>query len=264
MAEVEGSSPSASMTYIPNLKGEKVTEISIRDQIQKLVQLQKIDVDIYGCKRELKEKPAYLEQLKENFERNKASLKALEEKFKKIQVDRKSKELDLQQKEGDIAKANAQLSQIKTNKEYQARITEIEHLKADKSIMEEKILLSFEEADAASAEIEKEKSHLTELEKKYLTQKKEIDDSINEIQDKLKIFEAKRNLIIPDIDKTFLKRYERILENKDGLAMVPVQENSCGGCFMNVPAQVINEIKMRDQFIFCEMCARILYLEDDL
>jgi len=100
--------------------------------------------------------------------------------------------------------------------------------------------------------------------KKYLAQKNEIDDSVKETEEKLKILDMKRSQMTVDVDKANLKRYERILENKKGLAIVPVKGNSCGGCFMNVPEQVINEIKMHDRLILCEMCARILYLEDDL
>ncbi len=74
----------------------------------------------------------------------------------------------------------------------------------------------------------------------------------------------KRKQVFPDVDKGILSRYERILENKEGLAIVPLKDRSCGGCFMSIPDQVVNEIKMYEQLIFCEMCARILYLEDDV
>jgi hypothetical protein len=45
---------------------------------------------------------------------------------------------------------------------------------------------------------------------------------------------------------------------------VPVKAHACGGCFMNVPEQTINEIRMHDKIVSCEMCARILYTEEDL
>jgi len=241
-----------------------VAVTSIRDQLKRLVELQTIDAEIFHHKKELREKPLYIEDLKKQFEDKKTSLKNLEDKLKTVQVDRKSKELELQSKEGDILKHNAQLSLLKTNKEYHAKLTEIESLKADKSIIEEKILLSYDESDQVSALIEKEKGFLAEEEKKYLSQKKEVDALIQDLQEKTKALEAKRNQIIPDIEKTNLSRYERVLENKEGLALVPVRNGSCGGCFMNVPAQVINEIKMHDRLVFCEMCARVLYLEDDL
>lgn len=239
-------------------------QVSIKEQVKKLVELQAIDSEIYRYKVDLEEKPAYVEELRKKYEAKKAGLKSLEDKFKVIQVDRKSKELELQSKEGDIAKANAALNVLKTNKEYQAKLTEIESLKADKSIIEEKILISYDEGDNVNASIAKEKEFLAEEEKKYLSQKKEVHDIVKDLEEKVKLLQLKRNQILPDVDKSNLTRYERILENKKGLAIVPIKNNSCGGCFMNTPEQVTNEIKMHDRLILCEMCARILYLEDDL
>ncbi len=239
-------------------------EVSIRDQIRKLVELQTIDYEAYSLRRELNEKPALIARLQEKSESKKLGLKKLEEQWKAIQLDRKAKELELQGKEAEIIKANAQLFQLKTNKEYQARLLEIEHLKADKSILEEKILLLFDEGDSIHASIEKEKHHVAQEEKTFLAQKKEIEDSISQSQDRLQVLESQRKQINVYVNPSHLGRYERILENKNGLALVAVKNHACGGCYMNVPEQVINEIKMHDRFVVCEMCARILYLEDDL
>ena len=240
-------------------------QVSIKDQIKKLVELQAIDSQVYQFRRELKEKPLYLDELKKKFEEKQANLKKLEERFKAIQLERKALELDLQSKEGEITKANSQLLQLKTNKEYQVKLLEIENLKADKSQIEEQILLLYDEGDTVSAAIAKEKEFLVQEEKKYLSEKKSIDDSIKETEDKVTVLQSTRNQIAPEVDKGTLVRYERILENKEGTAIVPVVKGpSCGGCFMNVPDQVINEMKMYDRLIFCEMCARIIYLEEDL
>ena len=114
-------------------------DISVQDQIKKIVELQKIDGEIYNLQVELKEKPAVLDQLKAEFEGHKEALTVLEEKLKTIQVDRKEKELELKVQEDEITKANVQLYQIKTNKEYTVKITEIEHIKSDQSFIEEKI-----------------------------------------------------------------------------------------------------------------------------
>lgn len=238
--------------------------IAIRDQIRKLVELQKIDKEIYDFKKELQEKPIYLEELRQEFEAKKARLKSLEDKSKTMQVDRKSKELELKTKEEEIAKANAQLFQIKTNKEYTAKLSEIEHMKADKSIIEEKILLSYDDTDKVTAEIEKEKKVLADEEKEYLAKKKEIEETLEVLQDRVLVLESQRKHLTPDVDKDILSRYELIVSKKDGLAIVPIQTSSCGGCFMNVPSQTINEIKMHDHLVTCEICARILYIEDDL
>jgi predicted nucleic acid-binding Zn-ribbon protein len=230
---------------------EKITALR---KIQK-AQREKLDIA------KLKHRAA---QLKEQFEAQKAGLKILEEKYKVTQVDHKSLEVDLRGQEDAIARANAQLSQLKTNKEYTAKMSEIEGFKANRSIFEEKILLSFDVIDAIKASIDKEKAALAEDEKKYLSEKKVVEDSVKILEDKVSVLTAQRNQIVPLINKAHLSRYERVLNHKAGVAIVPVKSGSCGGCYMNVPAQVINEIKMHDHLVFCEICARILYLEDDL
>lgn len=238
-------------------------DLSVKDQLKKIAELQKIDSEIYSLKIELKEKPAILEQLKKDFESHKEALTALEEKSKTIQVGRKEKELELKTQEDDTAKANIQLSQIKTNKEYTAKITEIEHIKADQSVLEEKILLSFEDSDLVNVDIEKEQLKVAEEEKNYLAKKNETEVDIKVIEGRIKVLDSQHQQATPGIDKDYLTLYERILEHKEGLALVSADEGACGGCYMNVTAQQVNTIKMNDQLVFCERCSRILYLKDD-
>jgi len=240
-----------------------VSDNSVKEQLQKLIALQKIDAEIYQHKRELKEKPVVLEEIKNQFAAKQARLKEIENNLKNAQVQRKGLEVELQTKEDNIAKANAQLSQIKTNKEYTAKISEIESLKADKSFFEEKILMSFDQTDKIKAEIDQEKAVLAEEEKKYTAAKQQLEAEMGELKNKVQGLEAERKDAVTGIDRSILDRYEKILVNKEGLAIVPIQGSSCGGCFMNIPAQIINEIRMGDKFIFCEMCARMLYEQEE-
>lgn len=240
-----------------------MAEVSIKEQVEKLVILQKIDKKIYDLKQDAKEKPLMIEGLKEEFEGKKAHLKALEEQLKKIQLSRKECELELQTKEEAVTKANAQLSQIKTNKEYTAKMTEIASIKADQSLVEEKILISYDEADAAMAEVDKEKTIVAEEEKVFLAKKLGIEAEINGITIQIKELETKRIETAPSIDPRVLERYDRILAKKDGLAIVPIHRSNCGGCFMDVTAQAINAVKLGEDFVYCERCSRMLYLEDE-
>ena len=238
--------------------------ISVKDQVKRLVELQKLDGEIYRLKTELTEKPALIEELKKKFDAGKSHLLKLEEKLKGVQLKRKELELELKAREDGIIKANGQLSQIKTNKEYQAKLTEIASIKADKSIIEEKILVSYDETDAVLAEVAKEKTVVEGQEKQYLAQKKKVEEEMMLAQDRVKVLDSQRKQYLPGIDKASLERYEKVLAHKNGLAIIPVRDNSCGGCNMNVTPQTINAIKMHDQFIVCEICQRILYMEDDL
>ncbi len=239
-------------------------DTSVQNQIKKLVEIQKLDGEIYDLRKEIGEKPKLIEILKNEFEESKARLQELEEKVKTVVVARKEFELELQSKEDVIAKANADLNQLKTNKEYSAKLSEIEGFKADKSQIEEKILRSYDEADAINADIEKEKALVAEREKEYLEKKKVIEDEMRVLEDRVKVLDAQRGEIAPNIDPGVLQQYEKLLEVKEGRGIVPVNGLTCGGCYMNAMPQTVNQIKMRTELIRCEYCARFLYLEDDL
>jgi len=237
---------------------------NLKDQIRKLVSLQIMDEEIFRFKRDLREKPAELETLKEEFDSKKVTLKALEEKLKAILVIQKEIELELKIKEEGISKADSSLSLLKTNKEYQARLLEIENLKADKSIVEEKILLGYDNVDAARKALEAEKTTVLQYEKEFNAKKKQVDDDVAVIADQLKVKESQRERVAPEVRPDCLSRYERILKNKDGLGIVKVVNHACGGCYMHLTEQVMNELKKYEQIISCDQCARMLYLEDDL
>ncbi|MBF0532765.1 MAG: hypothetical protein HQL23_06675 [Candidatus Omnitrophica bacterium] len=239
-------------------------DVSVIELIRQLVALQNIDADYYVLKEQLDEKPARLAQITQEFDKKKVNLHAQEEKLKTALLTRKQVELDLKAKEDALAKSNAQLSLLKTNKEYTAKIGEIEGLKADQSQLEEKVLVSFEEIDKVTAEVNKEKTALVDDEKQYLDAKAQIEKDIEEIKGKMAAIEGQRKQLLPGIDAKHLRRYERILENKGGLAIAPVRNMACGGCFMNITAQTLDKLRMATELIECGICSRILYLEDSL
>jgi len=241
-----------------------VAEFSIQEEIKKLVTLQTIDSQIYRLKKERGEQPRIIAGLEKQFEEKKTNLKALEEKLKALLVKRKDRELGLAAKEEDTKKNQTQLYQLKTNKEYQAKLKEIEWINADKSVLEEEILKILEELDDLKAETDKENALLKEEEGKFNSEKKKIEDRIKVLDGQLAELDDKRKQALPEIDKKILATYQRILKNRESEALVPVRDYACQGCFLNVPPQVVNEIKMHKHLVVCESCARILYLEDDL
>ena len=241
-----------------------MSDFNVLEQIKKLVKLQEGDTDLYNLKKELEEKPVLMKHLEKEFETKKERLKKLEEDFKKIQLERNTLEGDLAQKEEEIKKNEAQLTQIKTNKEYTAKIGEIEGIKADKSVIEEKILETYDRADEVKALIDKEKEVVAKQEEEYQARRQELEREMKELQERLDAFNAQRASLLEGIDQKLLARYEKILHNRGGMAVVPVTGNVCGGCFMNLPPQKVNEVRMQKEIITCEICARILYIEDDV
>ena len=232
---------------------------AITEQIKILVELQKIDAQVFQFKKELAEQPALQKKLEETFEKKKAHLKVAEEEMKAFQVKQKTKEMDLQSKEDKITKLQSQLFSLKSNKEYAAMEMEIKGVKADKSILEDDILKMLDVVEEIKSKITQEKAALAEEEKRFKAEVDALKKKSGDLQAEIATFEEKRKAYTPNIDSKLLTQYERILKSREGIALVPVRNNACGGCHMGLPPQAVNEIQMSDKLIVCEECARMLY-----
>ena len=221
-----------------------------------------LDSEIFDKKKILDSVPGKIKELDDVLEQKSAALKSYEDESKGLQVKRKEKEVELESKEQSIKKYQTQLYQIKTNKEYASLEKEIAGIRADNSVLEDDIITLLDKIEEIQKKITEEKKVLEEEKKRNDTEKKKIEEEKKKIEAEYNDLTGKRKEFVEKIDKSLLSKYERILQNKDGLAMVPIVNDSCGGCNMNLPPQVINEAKMKKTLIFCGNCARILYTEE--
>lgn len=236
--------------------------MNIEEQIKMLLELQELDKEIFEKKWMLEAIPEKKKELDSLLEEKTVSLKNLDDESKTLQLKRKDKETDLGTKEETIKKYQGQLFQTKTNKEYTVLEKEIASTKADNSLLEEEILKLFDEADEIKQKVDKEKEVFAEEKIKIEEEKKKLEEEKKQAETEHGELNNKRTSFREKIDKSFLSKYERILENRDGLAMVPIEGDACGGCNMNLPPQVINETKLKAQLTFCGNCARLLYSKD--
>ncbi|MBU4343124.1 MAG: hypothetical protein KKG21_03850 [Candidatus Omnitrophica bacterium] len=237
---------------------------TIKDQIGLLIRLQVVDGEIYILNREKQDMPGHIKSIEESLENKKTGIKQAEQSLKNVQVKLKEKEISLQQKEENIKKLQNQLYQIKTNKEYAAMLKEIEGLKADNSLIEEEMLRLMDEIEVAKKKIAEEKELFKKEEGAAQKEKDRVDVRAKEIEARSKDLSWQRNEIVPNIDKQLLAKYERVLKNKDGLAIVRIENSACGGCHMNLPPQVVSESKLKEEIVTCGSCNRILYVDDNV
>ncbi len=235
--------------------------VSISDQLKALVELQKLDGEIYRLCREVEAAPTQAARLKEEHGRSAQGLQAAEAKYKALEVKRNEMENDLGQKEQQIKKLQTQLFQLKTNKEYSAMQKEIEGLKADRSVLEEQILLVMEEVDRVKGQLSAERGELKAKEAQLAEQLQGLEGRAAGARESMERLGTERAALTPKVDPNILSQYERILERKEGQALVPVRGNACGGCNMVLPPQMLNEVLMGSRLVPCESCARILYVE---
>jgi hypothetical protein len=234
----------------------------MEEQIKLLIELQGLDSEIFRLKKNLDAKPEEIKALDDAFKEKEEKTKSIDTELKKIQVEHKNKEIELKTKEEAAQKLQSQLYQVKTNKEYTALENEIKTVRADSSLLEEEIINLLDKIEEAE-KVKKEIGEDLKAERQKVDEaKKKIAEETKKIEQELVNFQKQRDALAEKVDKNILSKYERILYGKDGLAIVAVRNNSCQGCFLNLPPQVINEIRMKKDLIFCESCARILYTDE--
>ncbi|MCM8774326.1 MAG: C4-type zinc ribbon domain-containing protein [Candidatus Omnitrophica bacterium] len=238
--------------------------MDIKEEIRKLIQLQELDSHIYSLtNRKDVEIPIEIDRLKKSLEGKGFTLTTFEEKVKKLYAERKDKELDLATKEENIRKAQSQLYQLKTNKEYKAKLLEIESLKADVSKIEDSVIRFLEELDRADKELKEIKNKFSEEEKLFKEKESKLIEEQKKLEIEIKSLQEKKAKLSCDVNKDVLAVYEKLIRTRGGIAIVPVEDENCGACHIRVTAQKINEIKMYKELVFCEACVRILWIKGD-
>ena len=239
--------------------------MNLNEELKKLIELQKFDSEIHKVREEVDAiKPAQIKVLEDELVQKKQALKSAEDIFKKAQLTKKERELELAAKEEGVQKAQSQLYQLKSNKEYQAKMTEIASLKADISLFEEEVLKSIDQIEKVEGIYKAAKESFAQDEKSINEKISAIKKEAQVFADQVKGLEDQRSVVLKGVDPDILRQYERLLVKRAGSALSPVVgDEHCGYCHMKVLSQRINELKMRKALVFCDSCHRILYIPED-
>lgn len=197
---------------------------------------------------------------------NELEAKKEEIKLTRIQTDRM--ELELKTRDERISKLRARLNLAKTNKEYSVTLTELNTSKADNSKIENQILdlmknieTDEDECSEIGNQIGEQKGKLEELRKDAETKTVGFESEIKDVQ-------GEWDQVAKDIPAEALDVFNRVAETYDGEALaIATQQNekveifSCDGCFMGLPAEIVNQLMTKDEIIRCSNCTRILVLK---
>jgi predicted nucleic acid-binding Zn-ribbon protein len=153
--------------------------------------------------------------------------------------------------------------EVKTNKEYQALLTEIDAMKEACSRVEEEILQVMDEIEEVKKDLSKrEKEAKVTLEKMEGERKKLVEKMAHDENAWSKQVE-RREALSEQIDPKLLKLYNTLKEKRQGVGVVSVRSETCQGCFVHVPPQMFIEVQKNNALIRCPHCNRILYWDED-
>lgn len=236
--------------------------MSLGEQLKLIAALQKIDTEIARINQRKKMLPAELAKLDEamkifcaDFQRDQSEL----EELNKVHKDREEK---LKRGLEALKKTRERLSEVKTNKEYQAMLKEIEVTESKNSAAEDEILIIMDKLDLIKKQVKVREKELDEHQRDYELKKKRIERELADISGEIASHLEKHLLLKEKIAPDLLKKYETIKARSHGFAVVAAWQEICMGCHMNIPPQLYIELQKDTGIQSCPHCNRIIHWED--
>jgi len=181
-----------------------------------------------------------------------------------IQKERRRLEMELMGVESRIQKYQGQLAEVKTNKEYQAMVHEIDGCKAERATLDEKILLDMEAAEKTQAAARVHDERLREKRQETEKGRQALRERMTGLQAEKQRLEGERESLQKTIPARMIDPFLKISKQRKGLGLVPVRGELCGGCHVRVMPKLIQEIRRSTFLITCDSCKRFLYVFEDL
>jgi len=235
----------------------------VNQQIDYLIQLQETDSKILSLTRAVKKFPARIKAAELPLKESQTTLDAVKHKTDLREKKKRDRESGLDDVNVRIQKMKGRTSEIKTNKEYQALLKEIEAVEKERSSIEDEILVIMEEIDACSKQKKTAEATFIVEKKKIEELKKKIDTDRSEIEKELSSIKELRAGVAALVDRELYDQYTILIEACYGIAVTEVKEEICQGCNMNIPPQLFVEIKKQEEMFNCPQCRRLLYYRNN-
>lgn len=235
----------------------------MREDLQRLIEIQQLDDDINAEKSEQEALREDLDGKAGEVENAKTALNDHEEELLALKKEVDRKNLNIKEKDVAVENDRATLSRITSNREYKAILTQIEKDRADLSVIEDELLEEMGRSDEVAGKVEEEKTLVKDLESALAQKEEEVKGLIDSSDGRVAVLEEKRSAIAVGVDSELMGIYTRLTSRDDGKAVASADGGMCGGCNMTLTSQTISELIKGDEIIRCMTCGRILYLEDE-
>jgi uncharacterized protein len=236
-----------------------VKDYSVEEKLVGLIKLQKIDSKLDEIQILKGELPMEVSDLEDEIQGLHARRTRIEEEINGITEFIEGKKNFIKEGEATLKKYEKQSDNVKNSREFEALNKEIEMMQLENKLAEKHIRDANEElADKAKA-LDASKKQISVKEGVLNHKKSELDKIIAETEKEETSFRGLSDGARAAVDERLLYSYDRIRKNyRNGLSVVPVERDACGGCFNAIPPQRQSEIRLHKKVIVCENCGRIL------
>ncbi len=235
-----------------------------KEQIVSLVNLQQIEIETSSVKTKISNVDQRLEKLDDRLHDFKQVIEKQESVINELNQKYRDYETDVRMNLDAIKKSEAKLSSVKTNKEYQAFLKEIDDIKEKNSKLEDDMIDFLDRIEAAENTLNTKMAEYSELQTRLNVEKETIQKETEEGKRQLEDLDAQLKTVAAGIDTALLATYNKVkaLQN-NAIGIVAVTDAVCQGCNMNIPPQMYNELQRGDSLKKCPICDRIIYWKNE-
>ena len=240
-------------------KGAEVADMTVAEKLQALYELQLVHTSIDKIKILRGELPLEVQDLEDEIEGLQTRVSKFDEDIADLEKSINGKKQEIANAQELIKKYEEQQNNVRNNREYDSLSKEIEFQTLEIELSEKRIR-EFTVQIEEKKEVIGESTEVLEGRKQDLeNKKKELEEIIAETQKEEEVMEKKSAELEEIIEERLVSAYRKIRMNaRNGLAVVPIERDACGGCFNNIPPQRQLDIASKKKIIVCEYCGRIL------
>ncbi|MDR1866537.1 MAG: C4-type zinc ribbon domain-containing protein [Bacteroidales bacterium] len=245
-------------------KSVEVQEMPIEDKLKALYELQQVHSDIDKINILRGELPLEVQDLEDEIAGLNTRIGHLQNEMKQLDMDITNKKKEIVTSQDLIGKYQEQQNNVRNNREFESLAKEIEFQTLEIELCEKRIReFTAQKADRQRM-IDTANESLAERELEVKNKKTELSDITADTEKEEKLLSKKAAELESMIEPRLIAAYKRIRGNaRNGLAVVTVQRDACGGCYANIPPQRQLDIRSRKKVIVCEYCGRILIDNSD-
>jgi predicted nucleic acid-binding Zn-ribbon protein len=231
----------------------------VKDLLKLLIDLQDIDSRILEKRIFIEKVPGRIFKLDEPLNKARLELERIQQKNEALGKNKHEKENMLEDISQKIIKMQSHISEIKTNKEYQAYLKEMGAVKTEIADIEDEILFFMEELDNSLIQQKEKEEEVKIVTDKINALKKELDQEVAKKEKELSLLNDERDKVVGLIEPDTFNLYTMLINSGSGIALTRAKDEICLGCNINMPPQLFVEIRKNEEIIQCPQCRRILY-----
>lgn len=236
-----------------------IKEFSVEEKLNSLVRLQKIDSKLDEIAILKGELPIEVKDLEDEIEGLYARQTRVEEEINGVTEFISQRQEAIKEAQALVKKYEKQSENVKNSREFDAINKEIEMQQLEEKLCEKHIRDANDEIAEKAKQLDAAKKAIGTKETNLQNKKGELEKIIGETEKEEKSFRKEEKDAREHVEPRLLHSYDRIRNNyRNGLAVVAVERDSCGGCFHAIPPQRQSEIKLHKKVMVCENCGRIL------